>query len=217
MIVKEEIPFLENSLFSGKRTRSKPIYTGWSVQKIRLYFKTPTPPLFEQHRANNQFICKSPCLPSTFVRQVSVSLLFSSRESINRTSYCDKDFCDIYPAGSCSVFRFCHRVRHCLSLSLSLDDGWRQPQVRNQSTELSVSSSQQIVLYVRHISFHPLLLLHIILSAQNRFSLSLSIRPCKTSCIVLIGLSSSSLVSKSIPTAAGVCGVMELTVNRIPP
>lgn len=37
-------------------------------------------------------------------------------------------------------------------LSLSLDDGWRQPQVRNQSTELSVSSSQQIVLYVRLIS-----------------------------------------------------------------
>lgn len=96
-------------------------------------------------------------------------------------------------------------------LSLSLDDGWRQPQVRNQSTKLSVGSSQQI-----HF-IHPLLLLHIILSAQNRFSLSLSIRPCKTSCIVLIGLSSSSLVSKSIPTAAGVCGVMELTVNRIPP
>lgn len=59
-------------------------------------------------------------------------------------------------------------------LSLSLDDGWRQPQVRNQSTELSVSSSRQIVLYVQFISFHPLLLLHIILSAQNGFSLSLS-------------------------------------------
>lgn len=53
-------------------------------------------------------------------------------------------------------------------LSLSLDDGWRQPQVRNQSTKLSVGSSQQI-----HF-IHPLLLLHIILSAQNRFSLSLS-------------------------------------------